>query len=53
MENEQINNIKNKDLLQHIQDYVDSRAIKMVINRVADDNWSIIATVPKPPRANP
>ena len=48
MENEQIVNIKNKDLLQTIKDYIESKAVKMVVTRIADDNWSIVATVPKP-----
>ena len=48
MENEQLLNIKDKDLVQTIKDYIDSKAVKMVIAKVKEDNWSIVATVPKP-----
>ena len=47
MEQVRMDEIKNKDLLQTIQDFVDSDAVEMLVTKVADDNWTIIATVPK------
>ena len=47
MEDVLVENIKDKDLSQTVQDFVDSRATKMVVTEVADDNWKIVATVPR------
>lgn len=49
MEKEQIDKIKNSELMNHIKDYLElSQATEIVVTKVADDNWTIVATVPTP-----
>jgi hypothetical protein len=48
MKNVKMNKVKDKDLIQTIDDFVNlSNAEKVVITKVAADNWTIVATVPK------
>lgn len=46
-EDEEIDGVTNDNLMTTIQDYIDSKASKIVIIKVADDNWTVIGTVPK------
>ena len=47
MENVQMNNIKDSDLIQIIDDFVNlSKAVKLVVTKIGDNNWTIVATVP-------
>jgi hypothetical protein len=48
MEDVKMTNILDKDLIQIIDDFVNlSKAEKLVVTRVAADNWTIVATVPR------
>jgi len=47
MKNVKMNKVKDKDLIQTVDDFVNlSKAEKVVITKVAADNWTIVATVP-------
>lgn len=48
MKDVRMNNVKDKDLIQIIDDFVNlSKAEKLIVTKVATDNWKIVATVPK------
>ena len=46
-ENVKADNILNKNLGKTVQDFVRSKAVKMVLTKKAEDDWTVVATVPK------